>query len=245
MARRLENRHSHLVIFAALMLASCGETKHEKPPPPPPEDIPPTIAFTANDPCSATLPAPTDLFVDADGVDRLATCALPSDPIEAAIQTALADDGVPIDRPIKIPFTGAIDAETLTSTDTIALPGMVSASINLPGTILIERSGTSTQASAYAVVPHVATLEGMTVNIFPMRPLKPASFYVVIATDAIEAKMRPINVHPVVTALVGDAPIAAGTFEGLSAELAAQLEAQRQRVKPVLDLLAHAQSTLR
>lgn len=207
-------------IGLALAPLACGGEDEKVDPPLP--DIPPTIVFSAADPCTAQVPQPTDLFRDASGIDAAATCGSVSDPIEAAIRGALADDGVPIDSEINVAFSGPIDAETATSTT---------------ASLLLKKTGTGTTANDWELVPHVKMLEGMTLKIVPLAPLEAATYYAVVLNDSIQAEKRPIGQHPAVKALVGNSVIAAGAFEGLDAPTAERLERDRLRLAPAVSML--------
>lgn len=192
---------------------------------PPKPEGPPTITFDAADLCNAKVPQPTDLFRDALGVDASASCAQPSDPIDAAIKNALADDGVPIDSAITIPLGGEIDAETATSTSAI---------------VMIQRTGTGTTADAFRLVAHTNHLDGTALVVTPAGALDPASYYAVVLSDVLTAKDKPIGQHPAIKALVGNSVIAENTYEGLDATTAARLERERLRLAPIVQMLERA-----
>lgn len=210
-------------LFLARVVSGCGDGETREPPPPPPAA--PTVQFVAADPCAATVPQPTDLFNDENGVDVSASCASPSDPIDAAIKIALADDGVAVDAPISIPMAAAIQADTVVGSTT-ALH-------------LIQWTGTSTAIEEFERVSFSASVDGNTIRIVPGTALLPSHYYVVIGTKSIEADDKPIGQHPAIKALVGSTPIAANAFDGLDEATAARLERQRQRLIPVLDHLAN------
>lgn len=215
-------------IGLALAPLACGGGDDKEVDPPQP-DIPPTIVFNAADPCTAQVPQPTDLFRDSSGIDAAATCGSVSDPIDAAIRGALADDGVPLDSEITIALGGEIDGDTATSTS---------------ATILLQRTGSGTTADDWQRVAHLVELEGTTLKIVPSVPLEAASYYVVVLTDAVKAKMRPIGQHLAVKALVGNSVIAAGTFEGLDAPTAERLERDRLRLAPAVSILERSMPPL-
>jgi hypothetical protein len=209
-------------LFLARAVSGCGDGGETREPPPPPE-VAPSIAFVAADPCAATVPQPTDLFNDENGVDVSAACASPSDPVDAAIKLALADDGVAIDAPISIPMAGEIQAESVVGSTTAIH--------------LIQWTGTSTEVEEFEARTFSASVDGNTIRVTPGAPLLPSHYYVVIATDSITAKDKAITQHPAIKALVGTAPIAANAFEGLDEATAARLERQRLRLIPVLEHL--------
>lgn len=200
-------------------------------------------------PCDARLPTPTDLFRDDSGLDeRVASCPAPADPIEAAIATALADDGAPLDSKVTIPFEGTgIDLVTLTASSSFSLVSTSSAAGGaIPPTLVIglPASATSTSPSAWTVLPHLASVTPSgAIELALAAPLEEGGYYVAITTDVVKDQARPqkqIAASPATQALTGSAVITAGAFEGLDAAGAARLERERLRLAPALALLEGA-----
>ncbi|MCK6550538.1 Ig-like domain-containing protein [Myxococcota bacterium] len=229
-----------VVLVGGAVAASCGGGDSNTPPPPPPST---QLTYDAADPCTAKVPQPNDVFRGADGVLETVACTPPTDPVEAALSAALADEGVALDTVLTIPADGDIDVETLTATATFSLTG-TSTSAPLPATILVAApagAATSTRTSDWRVVAHVVDLDGTTLRVTPNAALDGGSYYVAITTDTIEDDGgRAITAAPATKALVGTTTITAGAFEGLDAATATRLERERQRLRPVLTVLERA-----
>lgn len=226
-----------------MTIAACGGGDDPMPPPVPPATI---VAYTydAADPCAAIVPTPNDLFADDSLKSDLSGCALPSDPIEAAIQSVMRNEGAALDAQIRLPLAeGSVKASSLSSTAALSLIGGTGTSSTAPPppVVLLRRVGTATAATGWQVLAASAAEVDGALVVTPGAPLEAASYYVVVATRSIlNEGGNELEPAPLTALLVGAAPIVAGAIEGLDAAAAAKLERERQRLAPIVALLAAA-----
>lgn len=227
-----------LGIIGALLFSCAGGDDDDAPPPPPKVT---SMVFEAEDPCSARVPEPTDLFRTEEGTSERAACDGPMDPVERALYLAQIDEGVPLNANIVLPIEGSLDGASLTSTVPFSLSGP-SAGGALPPLVMLRAAGTTTNAADFEVLSFSASYDDA-IRISPEIALLPGHQYVVVATNAIkddERPQKPVVAAPETELLVGDTPIEAGAIEGLGVEAAARLERMRQRLAPIVSILAGA-----
>lgn len=192
------------------------------------------VLFSPTDPCDqGDVPQPNQLF----DTEELASCPLPSDPVEAAIAGLERGEGADVDVAIALQADGAILPESLSSTVTFALDGSGSPS-GLPPVVLIRRIVTGT-VTTYETVDFVASRDGLRViRIEPREDLDFGVEHYVIATRAITtegATPEALAPSPEVEVVVGNAE--PGDV-GIEDPVAARLLAERGRVSDVLALVA-------
>lgn len=227
-----------LVVVGALLFGCSGGDDDDGPPPPPKVT---RMVFEAADPCAAKVPEPTDLFRTDDGTSERADCEGPADPVERALYLAQIDEGVPVNAGIVLPIEGSLDGASLTSTVPFSLTGP-SAGGALPPLVMLRAAGTGTTAEDFEVLGFSTSYDDA-IRISPEVALLPGHRYVIVATNAIkddERPQKPVTAAPETKLLVGDTPIEAGAVEGLDEAGAARLERSRQRLQPIVSLLADA-----
>jgi hypothetical protein len=198
-----------------------------------------------SDPCNPRSPTPSNLFTTGDGTVETVDCALPSDPIEAALEALVRSDGAPVDGAVDLPTSVAVLPESLTSTVVFALDGTGSPS-GLPPLVALSWSGTATSADAFELVDTVNTVESNSVRLRPRSSFAFGTRHFVVATRALRAEPeregRPapfLTAGPAVEALVGlidDATLAQRT--DLDEAAIARIARERGRLEVVLNLLA-------
>ncbi|MFO0724915.1 MAG: hypothetical protein U1E65_14135 [Myxococcota bacterium] len=198
------------------------------------------FSYAAADVCAASVPTPSDLFVDDELYSDRSACPGASDPIQAAIDKVTGDDGVALDAAIRLPLTGvAVSPSALTGTSSFALVGTSSGGA-VPPFVLLEQIGTPTTAAGWKLVSANAVAQDGAVVVTPSA-LEEAHRYVLVLTSEVKNTAGTRLTRAAATAsLVGATPIIAGSYEGLDADSAAKLERERLRLAPIVGLLATA-----
>ncbi|MEL6186010.1 MAG: hypothetical protein AAFU79_15405, partial [Myxococcota bacterium] len=232
---------STLVVASVVLNACGGDDGGEDLPPPPPD--PSSIAYAVSDPCGTGYPSPSDLYFDASGKAGLDACPLPSDPLDAAVETVLRDQRAELEPTITLPIEGTLDPASLSTALTVSFDGQGSGD-GLPAVLLFEQTGTSSSAEAWRSISVSASAADGTITLRPSRALLPGRLHVVVATSALQDNeaMQPqsLTAGPAVSALLGSSAIGAGAFTGLDADGAARLERMRLALQDPLAALAAA-----
>ena len=117
-----------------------GDSMMVEPPPPPPTT---TLLFGVEDPCAAaSAPEPSSLFYDADGRSELGDCALPTDPIDAVVESVERELHPALNTSVTLYVDGTLDTDSLTSTTTLDLSGTQATMSGLPPLVWLEQVGT-------------------------------------------------------------------------------------------------------
>lgn len=234
---RSERLVAALLLFAAGMSA-CGKEEPPPPPPPPPETM---LPVDYSDPCAPMGPTPSNVFVDAAGLNERANCKLADDPIDEAIAKVTIQEGAAIDAEIQIPVDGTLDATSVISNATIDLAATsTTGSGELPPVIYLSGISTSSSSDDWSLVSFSASFDTL-IRINADEDLTPGTFHVAVTTSAIldlESPQKPINASPITAMLTGETEITAGG--DLDAATAERLERERLRLQPVLQLLKGA-----
>lgn len=220
-------------------LVACGGDDGEEatmtmaPPPPPPPVPTSSVAFFAADPCSATVPTPTDLFFDETDRSELDACPLLDDPIDAIVELVSREARAPYEASalrVVLPVAGGLDPMSVRPTGTSTLPPLMMLS-------------TASTAAGFAMVEFTADVEGDAIVLTVAEDLEPRSRYVVVATRGLqdlETPPRPLEPSTAALALVGDAAISPSTFPNLDSAEAARLERMRQELRLAIQVLEDA-----
>lgn len=196
------------------------------------------VLYEPTDPCDEdTTPQPNQLFSPED----LATCPLPSDPVDAAIAALERGEGAEVDTAIELRVDRTILPESLSSTVTFSLDGTGSTD-GLPPLVLLRRVATGTSAESFELVDFVASRDGLKViRIEPSQDLANGAQYFAIATRAMRddsEEPAPFAASDAVRVVVGDAE--PEDVDITDEDVAARLLAERGRVSDVLALVAQA-----
>ena len=237
---KTQTLHYSLIIAAVGFVACGGDDEEERP-----VIIPPSLGYmySADAPCTSSVPVPNDLFVADDLLNEASECDGPSDPADAAIYQVTQHEGASLNAEISIPVVNAtIDIASVVNTASFSLTSSVgtsSTSDSIPPLVFIGRSSSSTRAEDWFEVEHDALVETDRLVVIPREPLKPATYYVLAATDEIRTSdKKEIEAASVTTQLLGSSPIvAAGNID---AETAKKLERERLRLQEAVSLLGNA-----
>ena len=234
---------SMVLVVAGLTACGGGDDEMMEPPPPPP---PPTttLQYDVSDPCSTAVPQPNNLFIDSDGRTERDACPKPSDPVEAAVFTALLEEGSPLNTLVTLPVDGSLDSDSLTSTTTFtwtstSSPGAVQE--GLPPIVVLKQVGAASVAAGWETVEAAVTFSAGNIQIQPQGRLDEGTRYVVIATRGLrdlESPPSPLAQSPIVAAVSGTSPVVATGLEGVDDAGAARLERQRQALQPLVELIS-------
>lgn len=209
-------------------------------PEPPPTT---TLRFVADDPCTSEVPQPNDLFIDADGRSEREACTPPADPIDAAVFSALLNEGAAIDSVITLPVDGTLDRFSLTSTVMFSFTSTSTPNVpqeGVPPLVVLKQIGTASRADGWEIVNPAATFSAGQINLQPPGDLDRGRRYVVIATSGLRDLESPpgrLVQSEAVAAIVSTQPITTDTIEDLTPETAARLERQRMALQDVLGVV--------
>lgn len=225
-----------LIIVSGAFAPACGGT--EAPPPTETRETRVSLAFTGGT-CAARLPSPSDLLLDDRLEPRTAPCTAPTT-VDLAIADLARGGGAALDTNLRFPIEGiGVSAASLTSSVSLGFGATSSTITGVPPAVLLEQTGTATSPRGWREVRATLRLVDGALELVPQAPLAPARRHVAILTSALrDTAGARVRTSAGMKLLLGAAPITAGALEGLDADAAQGLEAERARLAPLLALLA-------